>query len=66
MEMIGTLETLLGREAIKEYLPMQPGDVQATFADVAGLESAVDFRPETPLREGLSRFVGWYRQFYGE
>ena len=65
MEMIQTLEDLLGREAVKEFLPMQPGDVQATFADVADLEAAVGFRPETSLREGLSRFVGWYRQYYG-
>lgn len=65
MDMITTLERLLGREAVKEFLPMQPGDVQATFADVSDLERAVDFRPETPLEEGLSRFVGWYRQYYG-
>ena len=64
MEMISTLEELLGREAVKEFLPMQAGDVQATYADVADLEAAVGFRPETPLREGLSRFVGWYRQHY--
>ena len=65
MDLIGTLETLLDREAVKEFLPMQPGDVKATFADVADLETAVGFRPETPLAEGLSRFVGWYRQYYG-
>ena len=65
MDLIGTLETLLGREAEKQFLPMQPGDVQATFADVADLEAAVGFRPETPLREGLSQFTGWYRQYYG-
>jgi UDP-glucuronate 4-epimerase len=64
MDMIGTLESLLGREAVKEFMPMQPGDVQATYADVADLEAAVGFRPETPLAEGLGRFVGWYRQYY--
>lgn len=61
MDMIGTLEALLGREAVKEFLPMQPGDVQATAADVDALEAAVGFRPDTPLREGLTKFVDWYR-----
>ncbi len=61
---IEVLEDCLGKKAERELLPMQPGDVQATFADVSDLEAAVGFRPETPLSEGLSRFVGWYRQFY--
>ena len=45
---------------------MQPGDVPATYADVADLETAVGFRPDTPLREGLTRFVNWYRDYYRE
>jgi UDP-glucuronate 4-epimerase len=61
MDMIGMLEELTGREAVKEFLPMQPGDVRRTFADVDALEAAVGFRPDTPLREGLARFVEWYR-----
>ena len=65
MDMIATLERLLGREAVKEFLPMQPGDVQATWADVADLEAEVGFKPETPLATGLERFVDWYREFYG-
>ncbi|MEM7506258.1 MAG: NAD-dependent epimerase [Pseudomonadota bacterium] len=64
MDMIGGLERALGREAVKEFLPMQPGDVKATWADVADLEEAVDFRPDTPLQTGLERFVDWYRQYY--
>ncbi len=64
MDMIGHLEDLLGVEAVKEFEPMQPGDVQATWADVADLEEAVGFRPDTPLRDGLARFVDWYREFY--
>jgi UDP-glucuronate 4-epimerase len=64
MDMIAILEDLTGREAVKEFLDMQPGDVPATFADVADLEEAVGFRPETPLREGLTRFVTWYRDYY--
>jgi UDP-glucuronate 4-epimerase len=43
---------------------MQPGDVPATFADVADLEDAVGFRPQMPLREGLARFVAWFRDYY--
>jgi UDP-glucuronate 4-epimerase len=61
MTMIGTLERLMGREAEKRFLPMQPGDVQSTSADVADLEALVGARETTPLEEGLSRFVAWFR-----
>jgi UDP-glucuronate 4-epimerase len=44
---------------------MQPGDVQATYADISRLEAATGFVPQTPLREGLARFVAWYRDYYG-
>jgi UDP-glucuronate 4-epimerase len=60
--MIETLEQALGRKAEKVMLPMQPGDVPATYADVADLESAVGFRPTTSIEEGIRRFTGWYRQ----
>ncbi|MHA7834442.1 MAG: NAD-dependent epimerase [Algiphilus sp.] len=63
-DFIATLEELCGREAVKEYLPMQPGDVHATYADVESLKQAVGFEPKTPLREGLERFVAWYRAYY--
>jgi UDP-glucuronate 4-epimerase len=61
---IGTLEGLLGRTAIREYLPMQPGDVPATCASIERLRAAVGFAPSTPLTEGLARFVEWYRGYY--
>ncbi|SFJ24233.1 NAD-dependent epimerase [Albimonas pacifica] len=61
MDLISLIEEATGREAIKEFLPMQPGDVQATFADVSALEAEVDFAPATPLSEGIPRFVEWYR-----
>jgi UDP-glucuronate 4-epimerase len=64
MDFVRILEEATGREAVKEFLPMQPGDVQSTWADVQALEDAVGFRPDTPLREGLARFVAWYREFY--
>ena len=65
MDFIAAVEKALGQEAVKEMLPMQPGDVPASFADVDGLMSAVGFKPSTPLQEGIDRFVAWYREFYG-
>ena len=65
MRVIEILEAELGIEAVKDYLPMQPGDVPATFADVDALERAVGYRPKTPIEEGIRRFVAWYRDFYG-
>jgi len=62
---IGCLEQLLGRRAVKEYLPLQAGDVPATFASVERLARATGFAPTTPLSEGLARFVDWYREYYG-
>jgi UDP-glucuronate 4-epimerase len=62
---IATLERLLGRAAIKEYAPMQPGDVPATYASIDRLAAATGFAPHTPLAEGLARFVAWYREYYG-
>lgn len=64
MDMIASLERHLGRQARKEFLPMQPGDVPASFADVRGLEAVTGFRPQTPLDVGIERFVTWYREFY--
>jgi UDP-glucuronate 4-epimerase len=65
MQLIELLETALGRKAEKRFLPMQPGDVPATYADIDGLARDVGFRPATPIEEGVARFVAWYRQFYG-
>jgi UDP-glucuronate 4-epimerase len=64
MEFIRTLETLLGRKAICNFLPMQPGDVPATWADCTLLERLTGFRPQTDLATGLGRFVNWYRDHY--
>jgi len=61
---IAALERLLGRRAVKEYLPMQAGDVPATFASVDRLAAATGFAPKTPIAEGLARFVAWYREYY--
>jgi UDP-glucuronate 4-epimerase len=64
MELITTLEKCLGMEARKEYLPMQMGDMLATYADVDDLIADVGFKPATPIAEGLEKFVAWYRNFY--
>ena len=65
MDYIAALEAALGREAVKNYLPMQAGDVPATSADTTELDAWVGFKPATPVREGVARFVAWYRGFYG-
>jgi UDP-glucuronate 4-epimerase len=56
---IDILEELLGKKAIRQMEPMQPGDVERTYADVGALEKQTGWRGHTPLREGLERFVGW-------
>jgi UDP-glucuronate 4-epimerase len=64
-DFIEAIEHALGRTAIKELVPMQPGDVPATYADVADLVEDFGTQPETPLQEGIDRFVAWYRGHYG-
>jgi UDP-glucuronate 4-epimerase len=64
MHFIGVLEKTLGREAKKNFLPMQPGDVPATFADVDDLAADVGFAPATAVEVGIARFVDWYRSYY--
>jgi len=65
MELITLIEEELGMEADKNFLPMQPGDVPATYADIDDLVADVGFKPGTPLGVGVKRFVAWYREFYG-
>ena len=65
-EVVRLIEEALGRKAIRELLPMQPGDVPETYADVADLAAAVDFAPRTPIEEGVRRFVAWYRTYRGQ
>lgn len=64
MDYICALETALGKEAEKELLPMQPGDVPDTYADVSDLVENFQYQPNTAVEEGISRFVTWYREFY--
>jgi UDP-glucuronate 4-epimerase len=61
---VEAIEDALGKKAIREFLPLQPGDVPNTFADVTELQAATGYKPGTPVREGVRRFVEWYRDFY--
>lgn len=65
LHLIAVLESQLGREAKKNLLPMQPGDVPETYADVDELVRDVNFQPSTPIEVGVKRFVDWYRDYYG-
>jgi len=64
MTFIGAIENALGKEAVKNMLPMQDGDVVATYADIEDLRQAVGFSPATPLKEGIEKFVAWHRGYY--
>nr|WP_280981726.1 NAD-dependent epimerase/dehydratase family protein [Desulfurivibrio alkaliphilus] len=65
MEYVETLEKALGKTAQKEMLPLQPGDVPDTFADVADLVRDFSYQPGTTVQEGIGRFAAWYREYYG-
>jgi UDP-glucuronate 4-epimerase len=64
MDMIAMVERCLGEEAEKNLMPMQPGDVRSTSADVDGLLKTVGWQPSTKLEDGIARFVEWYRGYY--
>ena len=62
---VEAIERCLNKKAIREYLPLQPGDVPITYADVSALEAAVGYKPTTPIQDGVKQFVDWYREYYG-
>jgi UDP-glucuronate 4-epimerase len=64
MEFIEAIEESLGKKAVKKFMPMQPGDVPVTWADVSDLETELGYRPDTPVRVGVKHFVDWYKEFY--
>lgn len=64
MRVIELLEQCLGRQAEKQFLPMQPGDVPCTYADTEDLRNAVGFHPDTPIEVGLRKFIDWYCAYY--
>ncbi|WP_031292056.1 NAD-dependent epimerase [Leptolyngbya sp. Heron Island J] len=65
MRFIEIIEQAMGKPAVKEMMPMQPGDVTSTYADVADLTADVGFAPSTPLEVGITKFVDWYKNYYG-
>ncbi len=64
LDFIVAIEKAVGKKAVKEFYPMQPGDVYQTYADVTDLMEDVGFKPNTPIGKGISRFVAWYKEFY--
>ena len=64
LDYIACIEKATGRKAILEMVPAQPGDVPETYADVEALKADVGFKPATPLKDGVDRFVAWYRDYY--
>jgi len=64
LEFVSTLESVIGKPAIKELIEFQPGDVFSTQANTKALETFIDFKPSTSLKEGLAEFVKWYRSYY--
>jgi UDP-glucuronate 4-epimerase len=65
LEVVALIEQAVGRPAVREFVPMQPGDALETFADCTDLERAIGFRPRTSLADGIRQFVQWYRDFHG-
>jgi UDP-glucuronate 4-epimerase len=65
MHFIACIEKALGREAKKNFLPLQPGDVPKTYANVDALVADVGFKPATPIEDGVAKFIAWYRSYYG-
>lgn len=66
LDFIAALEDSLGQKAIRNYMPMQMGDVPATWADATLLQTLTGYRPQTDFRDGIARFVAWYRDYYGK
>jgi UDP-glucuronate 4-epimerase len=65
MRFIGLIETALGQKAEIDFQPMQPGDVQATYADIDATQRDLGFQPSTPIDEGIPKFIAWYREYHG-
>ena len=61
---LAAIETTLGKTAQKEYLPMQPGDVPRTEADVTDLVENLGYKPDTPVQTGIERFIEWYKSYF--
>jgi UDP-glucuronate 4-epimerase len=65
MEMIGLIESGMQKKAVKEFLPMQPGDVQATYADIEKAQKKLGFVPYTRMKDGVQKFITWFKSYHG-
>ena len=65
MDFIRVIEKALGKEAVKNMLPMQPGDVQATCADIDDIVMEAGYNPSTTVEQGIPKFVEWFREYHG-
>ena len=66
LDFVEAIEDCLGRKPIRNYMPMQPGDVPATGADATLLQRLTGYRPQTDIRDGIAEFVAWYRDYSGK
>ena len=66
LDFVDAIEDCLGTKAIRNYMPMQPGDVPATWADATLLQRLTGYRPATPVKDGIAEFVAWYRDYAGK
>ena len=66
LDFVEAIEHSLGKKAVRNYLPMQQGDVPATWADARLLQRLTGYKPQTDFKLGVSQFVRWYREFYGQ
>jgi UDP-glucuronate 4-epimerase len=66
LDFVDAIEASLGKTAIRNYMPMQMGDVPATWADASLLQCLTGYRPQTDFRDGIARFVEWFRDYYGK
>ena len=64
LDFIEAIEDILGKKAIRNYMPMQIGDVPSTWADASLLQRLTKYRPQTSFKEGIAKFVNWYREYY--
>jgi len=64
MAFVEAIEKAVGKKAVKDYLPLQAGDVPATYADVNDLIKDTGFKPSTPIVEGINNFIKWYKEYY--
>ena len=64
LDFVKSLEDKIGNKAIKEFSEMQPGDVKDTFSDTKKIENWIDFKPKTPLKEGIKEFIDWYKKYF--